>query len=65
VFALNQWLQERIDYEWDRQFEQDVASGRLDAAAQKAIEDHRAGNSTDRIRAYSFVISLNILEKRS
>ena len=45
VFALSDWLQQRVDKQWDRQFETDVASGRLNAVAQKAIEEHWAGIS--------------------
>jgi hypothetical protein len=47
VFALNTWLQQRIDEAWDQQFEADATSGRLAQAARKAIEEHRAGNSMD------------------
>lgn len=32
---------------WDRQFEQDVAEGRLDVLANEALEDLRAGLCTD------------------
>lgn len=45
VFALSEWLQQRVDAQWDQQFESDVESGRLNDIAQKAIEEHRAGNS--------------------
>ncbi len=31
---------------WDRQLEQDVAAGKLDALAEKALQDHAAGKST-------------------
>ena len=31
---------------WDRQFESDVAAGRLDKLADKAIREHRDGEST-------------------
>ncbi|HUL71870.1 MAG TPA: hypothetical protein VLT86_02140 [Vicinamibacterales bacterium] len=31
---------------WDREFEQDVAAGRLDALAREALRDHRAGRTT-------------------
>jgi len=31
---------------WDRQLEQDVAAGKLDALAEKALRDHAAGKST-------------------
>ena len=47
VFALGEWLQERIEHEWDTQFERDVKGGRLAAAAQKAIAEHRSGRSRD------------------
>ena len=40
---FRQWFQ-RYDAEvWDRQIEQDVASGRLDALAEEAIRDFHAG----------------------
>jgi hypothetical protein len=32
---------------WDKQFEEDVASGRLDALADEAIRDLREGRCTD------------------
>jgi len=31
---------------WDEQLERDVASGKLDALAEKALRDHAAGKST-------------------
>ena len=31
---------------WDRQFEQDVANGRLDKLAREALKDLRAGRTT-------------------
>jgi len=31
--------------EWDRQFEADVNAGKLDAVADAALADHRAGRS--------------------
>ena len=31
---------------WDRQLEGDVAAGKLDALAEKALRDHAAGKST-------------------
>lgn len=41
------WFAERDAAEWDRQFEGDVAAGKLDALADEALEDLRAGRSTD------------------
>ena len=32
---------------WDKQFEEDVAAGRLDALADEAIRDLRDGRCTD------------------
>ena len=38
----------RYDAEiWDRQIEQDAACGRLDALAEAAIKDFRAGRCTE------------------
>jgi hypothetical protein len=39
-----------VDYDaavWDRQVEQDVAAGRLDALAREAIRDHQAGRTRE------------------
>jgi len=33
--------------EWDRQFEKDAKSGKLDKIAKKAIEDSQKGNFTE------------------
>jgi hypothetical protein len=43
---LREWLA-RFDAEvWDHQFEADVKAGKLDALAENALQDHRAGRST-------------------
>lgn len=40
------WFAE-FDWEvWDRQLDRDVASGKLDALAEKALHDHASGKST-------------------
>jgi len=40
------WFQE-FDWEmWDRQLERDVASGKLDKLAEKALRDHASGKTT-------------------
>ena len=40
------WFAE-FDWEiWDRQVERDVASGKLDTLAEKALGDHASGKST-------------------
>ncbi len=33
--------------EWDRQIEADILAGKWDAMAQRALEDHRLGKSTE------------------
>ena len=43
---LREHIQKRFDEHWDRQFEEDASTGRLDAAAAAAIAEHRAGRST-------------------
>ena len=44
--TFRQWFA-RFDAEaWDREFEADVASGKLDSVAEQALEDHAAGRST-------------------
>jgi hypothetical protein len=45
--AFRAWFAEFDARAWDRQFEEDVAAGRLDKLAQEAIEDLRAGRCTD------------------
>ena len=39
------WFLEFDAEAWDRQFEQDVAAGRLDALADEALADLRAGRT--------------------
>ena len=41
---FRQWFQEYDSEDWDRQFEEDVKTGKLDALADQAIADFRAGN---------------------
>jgi len=41
------WFAEFDATEWDRQFEADVANGRLDALAEKALRNLRQGKCTD------------------
>jgi hypothetical protein len=44
--AFRRWFL-AYDWEvWDRQLEQDVAAGKLDALAEKALRDHAAGKSS-------------------
>ena len=42
---LRDWLLELDWQEWDRQIEEDAASGKLDKLFEKSLADHRAGKS--------------------
>ena len=45
--ALREWF-ERLDAEeWDKQFEEDAKSGRLDDLGNQAIADFRSGKSRE------------------
>ncbi len=46
--AFRTWFAQLDADAWDRQIEQDVAAGRLDALADEALNDLRAGRCTDR-----------------
>lgn len=41
------WFAEFDAQVWDRQFEQDVAEGKLDELAEKALQHLREGRCTD------------------
>jgi hypothetical protein len=41
------WFQDFDAEAWDKQFEEDVAAGRLDRVAEKALSDLRQGRCTD------------------
>ena len=43
---LRDRIQQRFEDEWDRQFEEDVVSGRLERLGEQALSEHRAGGST-------------------
>ena len=43
---LRAWLDEYEDRTWNERFEAEVASGKWDSLAKKALRDHREGNST-------------------
>jgi hypothetical protein len=45
---FREWFAEFDAAAWDAQFESDVAAGRLDKLANKAIEDLHAGRCKDR-----------------
>jgi hypothetical protein len=45
VEQIRAWLIERAETEWDAQIERDERTGKLDALADKALAEHRAGRS--------------------
>lgn len=44
--AFRKWFEEFEAASWDRQFEADVRSGKLDRMADKARSDYRSGRCT-------------------
>ncbi len=47
LVAFRTWFAEFDADVWDRQFEEDVAAGRLDQLADDALQDLRKGRYTD------------------
>jgi hypothetical protein len=47
LVRFRQWFAEYDAQVWDREFEDDVAAGRLDALADEAINDLREGRCTE------------------
>ena len=45
--TFREWFAQFDAAEWDRQFERDVAAGRLDALAEEALADLREGHYRD------------------
>ena len=45
--AFRAWFAEYDADAWDRQIETDIAAGRLDALAEEALADLRAGRCSD------------------
>ena len=43
---FSQWFEEFMAEQWDRQIEQDMLSGRLDAALKRADDHYEAGRCT-------------------
>ena len=41
--AVAEWLQNYLDEKWNRQIDEDIAAGRLDKLAEKALDHYRAG----------------------
>lgn len=45
--AFRSWFAEYDADQWDRQFEADVAAGRLEKLAEQALKDFHEGRCTD------------------
>jgi len=45
--AFREWFAQFDAEAWDRKFEADAKSGKLDSLAERALRDHEAGRSTD------------------
>jgi hypothetical protein len=48
VEQIRLWLAERAEAAWDAQIEEDERAGRLDALAERALAEHRAGRTRPR-----------------
>ena len=44
---FREWFMAFDAKNWDKQIEADVAAGRLDALAEEALREHRAGETTE------------------
>jgi hypothetical protein len=44
---LRNWFEEYEAEQWDKQFEKDVQSGKLDTLAKEAIQAYKNGNCSD------------------
>jgi hypothetical protein len=45
VARIRAWLDERAESAWDAQIERDESAGKLDALAERALAEHRAGRT--------------------
>ena len=45
VAQIREWLNERAEADWDAQIEQDERAGRLEALADRALAEYRAGRT--------------------
>jgi hypothetical protein len=45
--AFRSWFAEFDAQQWDRQLEEDIAAGKLDALAEEALKDLREGRCMD------------------
>ena len=47
LVQLRDWFLELDAHQWDREIEQDAASGKLDKLFEKSLADHRSGKSRE------------------
>ncbi|MEE9530347.1 MAG: hypothetical protein V3W52_05090 [Syntrophobacteria bacterium] len=45
--AFRDWFREYDSDEWDRQIEEDIRAGKLDALAEEAIAEYNAGRTSE------------------
>jgi hypothetical protein len=45
VAQIRAWLDQRAEAEWDAQIEQNECEGRLNALAERALAEHKAGRT--------------------
>ena len=45
VARIRAWLDQRGEAEWDAQIERDEREGRLNALAERALAEHKAGRT--------------------
>lgn len=41
------WFKKYDSDEWDKQIEEDIQSGKLDALAEKALKEHKTGRTKE------------------
>jgi|GEM_PF-2142177 len=47
VLELKEWLQAKLNAEWDAQLENDVKEGKLSVVAEQAVAEYRVGKAKD------------------
>jgi hypothetical protein len=45
--AFRDWFREYDSDEWDRQIEEDIRAGKLDALSEEAIAEYKAGRTSE------------------
>lgn len=47
VAAFRQWFQDYDAAQWDKQIAEDAIAGKFHQLAEKALEDHKAGRTSE------------------